>query len=41
MKEKIDIYFISKKVKVSTATVSQVFNRTEFVSEKTTKRTQP
>lgn len=35
MKEKIDIYFISKKARVSPATVSRVFNRSELVNEKT------
>jgi len=35
MEEKIDIYFISKKAKVSPATVSRVFNRSELVNEKT------
>jgi len=38
MEEKIDIYFISKKAKVSPATVSRVFNRSELVAEKTKKK---
>ncbi|MCL4417798.1 MAG: LacI family transcriptional regulator [Actinobacteria bacterium] len=38
MREKIDIYFISRNAKVSPATVSRVFNRTELVSKKTIKR---
>ena len=40
MEEKVDIYFISKKAKVSPATVSRVFNRSELVSEKTRKKIQ-
>lgn len=38
MEEKKDIYFISKKAKVSPATVSRVFNRSELVTEKTKKK---
>lgn len=33
--EKIDIYFIAKKAKVSAATVSRVFNNEDIVTEKT------
>lgn len=35
MSEKVDIYFIAKEAKVSPATISRVFNRSELVSEKT------
>ena len=38
MNEKVDIYFIAKEAKVSPATISRVFNRSELVSEKTCKR---
>ncbi len=35
MNEKIDIYFIAKEAKVSPATISRFFNRSELLSEKT------
>ena len=38
MNEKVDIYFIAKEAKVSPATISRFFNRSELVSEKTRKR---
>src|SRR5450830_1241353 len=38
MNEKVDIYFIAKKAKVSPATISRFFNRSELVSEKTRKK---
>ncbi|MHB1347467.1 MAG: LacI family DNA-binding transcriptional regulator, partial [Candidatus Humimicrobiaceae bacterium] len=38
MNQKVDIYFIANEAKVSPATISRVFNRSELVSEKTRNR---
>lgn len=38
MNQKVDIYFIASEAKVSPATISRVFNRSELVSEKTRNR---
>src|SRR5680860_1114034 len=38
MNEKVDIYFIAREAKVSPATISRFFNRSELVTEKTRKR---
>jgi len=38
MDQKVDIYFIAGKAKVSPATVSRVFNRAEIVSEETKRK---
>ena len=40
MNEKIDIYFIAQKAKVSPSTVSRVFNRPEVVKKKTREKVQ-